>query len=326
MIYEFKTPYYALVCVFGFIVWAIAYWGIFKKSNVYLPKITKRSLKIGRLAIFIVGGIAWFYLGFATMQPRKSLDIDNNKVKVNDIFFVVDVSLSMLAIDFKPNRLEAAKRKIREFIKLRPKDRIGIIIFSEKVFTLMPLSKDLELVDQVVDQIRTRFLGSGTNIGDALGLAVARGIKSVTENKVIILLTDGVSQVGTLTPLQAAEMAKQNGIKVYTIAIGGRKDAKMPSSRDIRGNIIYQTIPGGSYDVKTLKEIADKTGAKSYVAQDEESLKDVLEEIENLERTEIDASSKVIYEEHYHKYFIIGLSLFLLVELSRRYLLREGVA
>ncbi|MCB9060399.1 MAG: VWA domain-containing protein [Halobacteriovoraceae bacterium] len=324
--YEYKTPYYFIIGLGALFAWTFLYWGIFKQSILYLPKNRQKKMFFPRVIVFLIGVCGWLSLSFAIMQPRKSIDYEKNKLKINDIFFVVDVSLSMLAIDFKPNRLEAAKKKIREFIKLRPKDRIGIIIFSEEVFTLMPLSRDLELVDQVVDEIKTRVLGSGTNIGDAIGLAVARGIKSVTENKVIILLTDGVSQVGTLTPLQAAKMAKDNNIKVYTIAIGGNKDAKMPSGRDLFGNIIYRNIPGGSYDVKTLKEIADTTGGKSYVVQNEGSLKEVLEEIEKLERTEIDSSSKIVFEEHYYEFFLYGLLLLMGAETARRVFLKEGLA
>jgi Ca-activated chloride channel family protein len=250
-----------------------------------------------------------------------------NKIEVNDIFFVVDVSRSMLAEDFSPNRLEVAKEKIAEFVALRPTDRIGIIIFSEKAFTLLPLSTDLKLIKQMVGEIKVGgMLGSGTNIGDALGLAVARGAQSLAENKVIVLLTDGVSNVGFLTPQQAAQEAKEQGIKVYTIGIGGSRDAKIPYGRNVFGRKRYQTIPGGSIDFKTLEEIADVTSGQSFAAQDEKALKDVLSEIEKLERSEIDSSARVIYKEIYLKFLIIGVILILLSELSRRIVFKEGVA
>ena len=122
----------------------------------------------------------------------------------------------MLATDFKPNRLEVAKQKISDFVALRPKDRIGIVMFSEKAFTLLPLSTDLELIQEIISEIKVGFLGSGTNIGDALALGVARAAQSLTKNKVIVLLTDGVSNVGVMTPEQATREAAEKNIKTYT--------------------------------------------------------------------------------------------------------------
>src|SRR5690606_32519325 len=180
--------------------------------------------------------------------PKKPAGFVNDPEEVNDVIFVVDVSLSMLADDFKPNRLEVAKQKIQEFVDLRPTDRIALVMFSEKVFTLLPLTSDLKLVRQAISDLRTGFLGSGTNIGDALALGVARGLQSLAKNKVIILLTDGVSNVGTMTPLQAAEEAKNAGIKVYTIAVGGDGDARIPVPGGF-GRQRFQYIPGGSFDV-----------------------------------------------------------------------------
>lgn len=318
---EFFNVYYIVFGIMGLLTWSLNYFFVFRKAEIVgIDSKIQSQLKIKRLAVFIVGFIAWALISFSLMGPRKPVGFAQNKIKVNDIFFVVDVSRSMLANDFTPNRLEVAKVKIRDFVKLRPKDRIGIVMFSERAFTLLPLSTDLNLITRIIDEIKVGFLGSGTNIGDALALAVARGAQSLAENKVIILLTDGVSNVGTMTPIQAAEEAKKNNIKTYTIGIGGAKDALIPL-----GGSSYQTIPGGSIDVKTLQDIARITGGKSYVARDVGALTDVLDEIERLERTEIDHSGKAVYEELYLKYLIWGVLLLILVEMSRKFLFREQI-
>jgi Ca-activated chloride channel family protein len=314
------------VGILGALIWSFAYFKVGKKAQVYLPKnLSKGKRSLLRSLLFLLGLVSWGFLSFSLGQPRKPLGLTENNIEVNDIFFVVDVSKSMLAEDFKPNRLEAAKSKIAEFVKLRPRDRIGIIMFSEKAFTLLPLSTDLKLIEQIINDINVGFLGSGTNIGDAIALAVARGAQSLAENKVIILLTDGVSNVGSMTPIQAAQEAKEQKIKVYTIGMGGREDARIPVGRTLFGRKQYQTIPGGSIDTKTLQEIASITGAKYYLAQNDQALKDVLLEIEKLERTEIESSGRVIYKELYLSYLIIGVFGLILVELSRRFVVREAL-
>jgi len=324
---EYKNSFIIIFGLLAFLFWALDFWYFGKRPQLHFP-INKKMLmsssnKIAaKLLIFFFGCIAWALICYSLLGPREAHKFENTKIEINDIYFVVDVSRSMLAEDFAPNRLEVAKKKIYEFIKLRPKDRIGIIIFSEKAFTLLPLTTDLGLIKEVIQDIQVGFLGSGTNIGDALGLAVGRGIASLAENKVIILLTDGVSNVGNLTPIKAAEMAKEQGIKVYTVGIGSDKDAKIPVGNGLFGKT-YQYIPGGSIDLKTLKSIADMTGGKSYVARDEQSLQNVLDEIEKLERTEIELTGHIVYDEKYYNFLLTGVVLFLLVDLLRRFGLKE---
>ena len=256
------------------------------------------------------------------MQPRKPQKFTPSNIEVNDIILCIDVSRSMLAEDIKPNRLEVAKARIRDFVKMRPTDRISVVIFSEKVFTLLPLTTDPALVDQVLSEISIGYLGSGTNIGDGLALSVARAVNSDTKNKVIILLTDGVANVGTLTPLQAAEEAKKFAIKVYTIGLGTDEAARIPVGNGIFGTQ-YQLIPGGSIDYKTLKEISDLTGGKFYPAKSNNALKEIMDDIQNLEKTEIKVNHKIIYDEQFYHYLFLGVSLLFLVEFLIRVLLRD---
>ncbi|MDD4975841.1 MAG: VWA domain-containing protein [Bacteriovorax sp.] len=325
MSFEFQHTTYALWGLVGLIFWLISFFYLVRKSPLFNPKKNKKlGFPLLRTLICFVGVIAWLYISFALAGPRKPMGMDKNTIDINDIFIVLDLSRSMMAEDLKPNRVEAAKQKVVDFVALFPKDRIGIIIFAERVFTLLPLSTDLELIKKMVDQIKLGPLGDGTNIGDALALAVGRLIQSQAKSKIILLLTDGVSNVGTLTPLQAAEMALANKIKIYTVGIGGDKDARIPVGPNMFGVQRYQIIPGGSVDAKGLKEISDMTHGKAYMASNNKALQNVLDEINKMERTQIEHSGRIIYQELYFKYLLTGIFLLIGAELSRRLILREG--
>lgn len=324
---EYKYPLLMWLGVVAGLFWSIDYWKIFFRTKLYFTQNNRTSFiwkKILRGILFLVGVAGWAYLSYALMQPRKPQKFSPSNIEVNDIVLCIDVSRSMLAEDIRPNRLEVAKERIREFARLRPTDRISIVIFSEKVFTLLPLTTDPSLVDEVLSEISIGYLGSGTNIGDGLALSVARAVNSDTKNKVIVLLTDGVANVGTLTPIQAAEEAKKFGIKVYTIGLGTDEEARIPVGNGVFGTQ-YQKIPGGSIDYKVLKEMSDLTGGKFYPAKSEKALKDILDDIQKLEKTEIKVNHKIVYDEQYYHYLLIGLSLIFLVEVTRRLLLKDVV-
>jgi Ca-activated chloride channel family protein len=325
MSYEFEHFLYAIWGLVGLVFWLGSFFYWFRKPQLFIHnKYKKSGLPVLRTILFVTGIASWLYISFALAGPRRPMGMDKNTIDVNDIFIVLDLSRSMMAEDLKPNRVEAAKQKIIDFVSLFPKDRIGLVIFAERVFTLLPLSTDLELIRKMVDQIKLGPLGDGTNIGDALALAVGRLIQSQAKSKIILLLTDGVSNVGTLTPLQAAEMAASNKIKIYTVGIGGDKDARIPVGANMFGVQRYQVIPGGSVDAKGLKEIADMTHGKAYMANNNKALKNVLDEINKMERTQIEHSGKIIYQEFYFKFLLIGIILLIATELGRRILLREG--
>src|SRR5690606_5226762 len=322
---EYKYPYLLWIGVVAGILWALDYWKVFQKAQVYFPPGQGDFLwwKKGlRALLFLTGVAGWGFLSYSLMQPRFPQKISPSNVEVNDIIISIDVSRSMLAEDLKPNRLEVAKEKIREFTRMRPTDRISVIIFSEKVFTLLPLTTDPALVDQVLSEISIGYLGSGTNIGDGLALAVARAVNSETKNKVIILLTDGVANVGTMTPLQAAEEAKKYGIKVYTIGLGTDDDAKIPVGNGVFGTQ-YQLIPGGSIDYEVLKKISALTGGKFYPDKSSQALKDIMDDIQKLEKTEIKVNNQIVYDEQYYKYLLIGVLLIFLTELLIRVLVKD---
>lgn len=322
---EFKSPLLVWLGAFAAIMWALDYWKVFQKAQLYFPQAQQKLpgwKNFFRILLFSIGLVGWGYLSYSMMQPRKATKFSPSNIEVNDIILCIDVSRSMLAEDIKPNRLEVAKERIREFVRMRPTDRIAIVIFSEKVFTLLPLTTDPTLVDKVLAEISIGYLGSGTNIGDGLALGVARAVNSETKNKVIILLTDGVANVGTLTPLQAAEEAKKFGIKVYTIGLGTDEDAKIPVGNGLFGPQ-YQLIPGGSIDYKVLKEMSDLTGGKFYPAKSAGGLREILDDIQKLEKTEIKVNHHIVYDEKFYSYLLIGVSLIFLAELLRRIFLRD---
>lgn len=320
-------PYQGLWAIAGLLFWVIDYFRIGKKVELVLPPSFNKSLgrfSFKKIPVLLIAVIAWAFIGFALMGPRKPIGRSNAQKEINDIYFVVDVSRSMLAEDFPPNRLEAAKNNIRKFIELSPVDRIGIVMFADKVFTLMPATPDLELVKQSVDQIRIGFLGSGTNIGDALGLAIARSKSSIAENKSIVLLTDGASNVGLISPQEAAQKAKDNGIKIHTIGIGGDPNAKLPNGRNVFGRKRYVKIPGGSMDFKALEELSEISGGESFVAGNSDALNEVLDAINKLERKKVEITGRIVYKELYLLYLSIGIGLLVIVEIFRKLLLREA--
>ncbi|MAW07892.1 MAG: hypothetical protein CME61_06365, partial [Halobacteriovoraceae bacterium] len=250
----------------------------------------KNVNKLFSSTLLIASIFSWALICFAVAKPIKYIGSSENKKDVRDILFVVDVSRSMLAVDFIPNRLEVSKQHIRDFIKLRGGDRLGTIMFAEKIITLSPLTFDQESVLSMVDEINVGFLGNGTNIGDAVGLASKRLSESDVKTKIIILLTDGVSNVGNLNPIQAAKFSEELGIKIYSIGIGTDNKAKLPYK--VSGKTFYQEIPGGSIDIETLKKMSTKTGGAFYYAKSSTSLKNVFNSIDKLEKTKISTSEK----------------------------------
>lgn len=322
---SYSNPYLAIFGVLCCLIWTWGYFRFGKKPQLFLPsQVKKERVIFHRFLIYLIGLAGLLLISYSLMGPRKAKGFESSSIEANDLYLVFDVSRSMLAEDFAPNRLEAAKRIMTNFVEMRPHDRIGLIMFSEQVFTQLPLTTDLELIKKMISEIDVGFLGSGTNIGDALGLGVARLNDSIAENKLMILLTDGVSNVGTLTPVQAAEMAEELDIKVYTIGMGTQGDVKIPLPGSYFGRKRYQTIPGGSIDTDSLQKIAKITGGKYYMANSEQALTEVFEEIEGLERSELDVSARIIYEELYHYYLLLGGLLFIFAEVYRRFVLREA--
>jgi len=233
-----------------------------------------------------------------------------------DIILALDTSGSMQALDFmkeeKPiDRLEVVKDVVSDFINNRENDRMGMVVFGEEAFTQCPLTLDHDILLAFLENLEIGVAGDSTAIGSAIGISIKRlkGLKS--KSKVIILLTDGRNNAGSLSPAQAAEISKTYGIKIYTIGVGTRGKAPFLVDSLFGKQYIYQNV---EMDEKTLQGIAQKTGAKYFRATDRESLKNIYEQIDRLEKTEVKILDRSEYRELFPYLLIPGL-IFIVVEI-----------
>jgi Ca-activated chloride channel family protein len=228
-----------------------------------------------------------------------------------DIVLCLDISGSMLAEDFTPNRMEAAKNVAGEFIDHRPTDRIGLVIFSGESFTMCPLTTDRIVLKTQLANVQSGLLEDGTAIGSGLATSVDRLRNSPSKSKVIILLTDGENNGGLIDPNTAKEIAKSIGVKVYTIGMGTEGFATVPIQTP--GGVIHEKEKV-NIDEKLLTQIATETGGRYYRAKDNESLKNIYDEIDHLEKSRIEVSTLRRYSEQFYP-FALAAALFLLLEL-----------
>ncbi len=227
-----------------------------------------------------------------------------------DIIIDLDISSSMLAQDFKPNRLEAAKDVAIRFISGRPNDRIGLVVFSGESFTQCPLTTDHAVLINLFKEVKSGMIEDGTAIGDGLATAVNRLKDSKAKSKVVILLTDGMNNAGEIAPLTAAEIAKTFGIRVYTIGVGTRGTAPYPVQTPY--GIRYQQMRV-QIDEEVLRKIAEMTGGRYFRATNNRKLEEIYREIDKLEKSKIDVKQYSKREEEYLK-FALAAALLLLLE------------
>lgn len=239
-----------------------------------------------------------------------------------DIVLAMDISSSMLARDFKPDRLEAAKNVATEFISGRPYDRMGLVIFSGESFTQCPLTTDHAVLINLMREMQSGMIDDGTAIGLGLATAVNRIKDSGAKSKVIILLTDGVNNMGEIAPVTAAEIAKTMGVRVYTIGVGSRGLAPYPVQTP--AGIRYRNMQV-EIDEEVLKEIAAMTGGNYYRATDNESLNEIYKEIDQLEKSKIDVQEFSRKREEYMPLAIAVAALLLFEILIRYTLLRKYI-
>ena len=230
-----------------------------------------------------------------------------------DIIISMDASGSMLAKDFSPNRFEASKDLAKEFVKDRINDRVGLVIFEGEAYTQCPLTSDREILIELIESAEQGVVEQGTAIGMGLATAVNRLRESEAPSKVIILLTDGVNTHGKIHPLNATEIAKQFNIRVYTIGVGTNGKAKTPVAIDpFTGRYIYDLVDV-EIDEKTLKTIASETGGKYFRATDNNKLKEVYKEINELEKAKIKTIEYDIdLPEKANIFILLGLALLLI--------------
>ncbi|MBO4282226.1 MAG: VWA domain-containing protein [Bacteroidales bacterium] len=265
-----------------------------------------------------------FYLRLLTLcfgilalaRPQSSMWHKNVDVEGIDIALALDVSGSMMAMDFRPNRLEACKSVIKEFIGNRPNDRIGLVVYSAEAYTRCPLTTDHQTLLDALSSTRFGIIDDGTAIGDGLGTAINRLRESKAKSKVIILLSDGVNNAGYMDPLSAAEIAKNQGIRVYTIGCGSNGEA-LVSIPNVGSGYIRAEI-----DEQLLRGIAQETGGRYFRAQNKNRLKEVYREIDQMEKTRIHETVFTNRSEEFLPFLCIALLCFLLEMFWTHILLR----
>ena len=256
----------------------------------------------------------------AIARPRSSTQIEKIDSEGIDIVLAMDVSTSMLARDFKPDRLSAAKDIAIEFIASRPSDRIGIVVFAGESYTQCPLTTDRATLINLMKEVQTGLIDDGTAIGNGLATAVARMKDSDAKSRVVILLTDGVNNMGEVTPQTAAEIAKTYGIRVYTIGVGAMGEAPYPVMTPWGPDIQNMKV---EIDEPLLKEIAAGTGGSYFRATDNTKLAEIYSEINKMEKTRTSVDSFPVYKDLYGKFALAAL-IFLLIELIlRAFVLRK---
>lgn len=246
--------------------------------------------------LFAIQVIAIMLLIFVIARPQKTDKFQNSTTEGIDIVLTLDISGSMLARDFKPDRLEASKNVATEFISGRPYDRIGLVVFSGESFTQCPLTTDHAVLINLMREIKSGMIEDGTALGNGLATAVNRIKDSKAKSKVIILLTDGVNNRGEIAPETAADIAKTFGIRVYTIGVGTQGLAPYPVQTPF--GMQYQDMQV-EIDEALLREIASKTGGKYFRATDNNKLIQVYNEIDKLEKSKIDVRQFTRREERY---------------------------
>lgn len=274
-----------------------------------------------RHAPFVLRCAAFALAVVALARPQGVEERSRSDAEGIDIMLAVDVSGSMLARDFKPDRITAAKEVAGTFIADRFGDRIGLVAFAGEAFTQSPLTTDQGTLQTMLGRIRSGVIEDGTAIGNGLATAINRLRESDSKSKVIILLTDGVNNRGEMAPLMAADIAADMGIKVYTIGVGTRGKAPYPVV-DMFGNMSFQPMDV-EIDEKTLEGIAERTGGKYFRATDKEKLQAIYDEINTLEKSKVEITDFTVYHEEFLPWLLAAMALLLLEFLLSNVILKR---
>jgi Ca-activated chloride channel family protein len=281
----------------------------------------KNNLKIIlKHILFALQIIAILLIIVALARPQSSNNLQDIETEGIDIVISLDVSGSMLAKDFKPDRLEASKDIAAEFINNRPNDRIGLVIFSATSFTQCPLTTDHAALINLFKGVKYGFLEDGTALGDGLSTAVLRIKESKAKSKVIILLTDGVNNSGSIDPLTAAEIAKTYGIRVYTIGVGTIGQAPYPVQTPFGTQLQMMKV---EIDEPVLKQIANTTGGQYFRATSNDKLRQIYKEIDQMEKTKILVHEYKKKKEEFYPLLLIASIIFITISILNVSLLKK---
>lgn len=288
----------------------------FQTTSSWLPKL--------KPVLFVLRILTLSLIIIALARPR-TVDV-SNKTKTTrgiDIVMAIDISGSMLARDLKPNRLESLKKVAADFVKDRPNDRFGIVVYAAESYTKTPVTSDKSIVLEAIRGIKyDNVIQDGTGIGMGLATAVNRLKDSKAKSRVIILLTDGVNNSGFIEPETAADIAKEYGLKVYTIGIGTNGNAESPYAYAPNGKLLYQMMPV-EIDEQLMKNIALKTDGKYFRATSNSKLQEIYKEINKLETTEIEEQKFYNYDEKFRPLIWLA-GLLLLIEILLRQTIFKG--
>ena len=318
---EFEHPgfLYLLLLVPALIVW---YWYKQTRTAATLqvsvtepleqtPRSIRQYLYHG---LFVLRMLAIILLIIVMARPQSSLKQQNVSIEGIDIVMGLDISSSMLAQDLRPDRLEAAKNLALEFFRGRPNDRVGLVVFAGEAFTQCPLTTDHTVIEDMMDDIKSGMIEDGTAIGDGLATAINRLTESQAISKVIILLTDGVNNAGSLDPVSSAEIAKIYGIRIYTIGVGTYGVAPYPVQTPF--GIRYQDMEV-QIDEDLLQRVADMTDGRYFRATSNQQLENIYKEIDQMEKSKIDVTEFRKKTDEYLPLALMAL-LFIILEILMR--------
>ena len=289
--------------------------GIRYSATILLPQVESWRIKLFKYSNGLKYLTATCFI-IALAKPVLPLVEEYVEADSIEIAMAIDLSSSMLAQDFQPNRLEASKAVANKFIQNRPYDLFTLVVFAAESYTISPLTTDKTILGNQIDNIQCGLLEDGTAIGMGLANAINRLKEGKSKSKIIILLTDGVNNAGYIQPRTAADIAKEFGMKIYSIGVGSAGEALSPVSRRADGQYIYGYTQV-EIDEALLSEISAMTGGKYYRATDIGELEDIYEEIDQLEKTKVEITTIRTYEEQYRWMVYLG-SLFLFLELLIR--------
>lgn len=313
--FEFYSPWFLLLFAV-FIPLMILNSRKKKRSGITVPSTQNMTENNSILFVLFLLKISKYILLSALIiamaRPRSfTISQDQDDSKGIDIMLSVDVSLSMLAKDLEPDRLTALKDIAKKFVAQRPGDRIGLVTYSGEAFTKVPVTSDHAVVIDELDQLNPLELQPGTAIGEGLSVAVTHLRNSKAKSKIIILMTDGVNTIENAMPTQVgAELARSSGIKVYSIGIGTNGYALMPTQTDIFGDLVF-TEAEVKIDEPVLREIAQTTGGKYFRATSNESLQEIYDEINQLEKSDLKTTKLYNYKEYFRTFLWIALFVLL---------------
>jgi Ca-activated chloride channel family protein len=271
---------------------------------------SKSAKKKFRHLSFVLRMLALFFIIIVLARPQSSISHKQVDVEGIDIVMALDVSGSMMAMDFRPNRLDACKNVMKTFVENRSDDRIGLVVYSGEAYTKCPLTTDHQTLLRSLETVKFGIIDDGTAIGDGLGTAINRLRESKAKSKVIVLLSDGVNNAGHIDPYSAAELAYEFNIRVYTIGCGTIGDAPVSTPY----GTMYMKV---EIDEPLLKSIAQKTGGKYFRAQNKAKLKEVYDEIDRMEKTRITEYLFTNKPDEFFPFLLIAVGLFALEILLR---------